>query len=527
METVKEKSCKQKHIKKAHPRRRVVLTILAFGLLVFLGMSLIWAESNFGNIGVEEILFTLNMPLDGSGSDFVGNFIVTVLLSCVLLLAVVLGGCKIFWMLQDRKKANQPQQEPQPARKPVSAKILVICWLAGFAVLLVGANHYFGVADFIKAQFNQSYLIEEEYVDPNSVSIQFPEKKRNLIWILMESGETSAQDKANGGLFDENYIPELTQIAKENVSFSHSDKLEGAAVAPACGWTVAGMVAQSSGMPLKLYKYDDGGVDNGLGQYKDFLPGVTNLGDILEKEGYHNFFLLGSDAAFGGRDKLMKQHGNFEIYDLNTAREKGKIPQDYFVWWGYEDQKLFEYAKEELTQLSQQDEPFNFLCLTVDTHHVGGYLCPLCRNDFDEQYANVWACSSRQVSEFVEWCKQQPFYENTTIIITGDHCSMDPDFYSDFPYDKHRGETVRKVYNAIINAPIQPVQETGRKFTTLDMFPTALAAIGAEIEGDRLGIGTNLFSDRETLAEEYGYEKLFDELNRKSAFYNEELLYQQ
>lgn len=57
------------------------------------------------------------------------------------------------------------------------------------------------------------------------------------------------------------------------------------------------------------------------------------------------------------------------------------------------------------------------------------------------------------------------------------------------------------------------------------MFPTILASLGCEIEGDRLGLGTNLFSEKNTLAEEYGYENLFEELEKKSTFYNMELLY--
>jgi phosphoglycerol transferase len=42
----------------------------------------------------------------------------------------------------------------------------------------------------------------------------------------------------------------------------------------------------------------------------------------------------------------------------------------------------------------------------------------------------------------------------------------------------------------------------------MDMFPTTLAALGVEIEGDKLGIGVNLFSDKQTLAEKYGIETL-------------------
>lgn len=47
--------------------------------------------------------------------------------------------------------------------------------------------------------------------------------------------------------------------------------------------------------------------------------------------------------------------------------------------------------------------------LTVDTHFTDGYVCELCQNQYDEQYSNVIACSSRQVSEFLDWIKQQDF----------------------------------------------------------------------------------------------------------------------
>ena len=34
--------------------------------------------------------------------------------------------------------------------------------------------------------------------------------------------------------------------------------------------------------------------------------------------------------------------------DYKVVKEKGLIPKDYKVWWGYEDDKLYEFAKEEL-----------------------------------------------------------------------------------------------------------------------------------------------------------------------------------
>ena len=56
------------------------------------------------------------------------------------------------------------------------------------------------------------------------------------------------------------------------------------------------------------------------------------------------------------------------------------------------------------------------------------------------------------------------------------------------------------------------------------MFPTTLGALGVQIEGDRLGLGTNLFSATPTLAEEYGFEHVNYELQKNSDFYNSKFL---
>ena len=39
------------------------------------------------------------------------------------------------------------------------------------------------------------------------------------------------------------------------------------------------------------------------------------------------------------------------------------------------------------------------------------------------------------------------------------------------------------------------MKKKNRDFSTLDFFPTTLASLGVQIEGDRLGLGTNLFSN--------------------------------
>ena len=135
---------------------------------------------------------------------------------------------------------------------------------------------------------------------------------------------------------------------------------------------------------------------------------------------------------------------------------------------------------------------------------------------FSNQYDNVHACSSKQVAAFVNWVKSQPFYENTTIIISGDHLGMQTSYY-----DEKIGGTnyQRTIYNTFINPAISTSHSKNRQFTTFDMYPSTLAALGVEIDGDRLGLGTNLFSGKKTLVEQYGgIENLDSELSKRSAY---------
>lgn len=368
-----------------------------------------------------------------------------------------------------------------------------------------------GVGDYLKDQNTESKFIEDEYVDPTDVEVVFPEQKRNLIYIFLESMETTYSDVDDGGAFDENVIPELTEIAQTNEDFSGADpKLNGGYSLAGTTWTMGAMFAQTSGLPLNISISA-----NDMDTQDSFFPGVTTLGDILSDAGYTQTLVIGSEAQFGGRKLYFQEHGNYEMEDYSYAIENGLIPSDYKVWWGYEDQKLFEFAKEKLLQLSQGDEPFNLTMLTVDTHFEDGYVCEQCPTEYDTQYSNVMACSSRQVGEFLKWIQQQDFYENTTIVISGDHPTMDSDYCAEIDQE---GNYDRRVFTAYINAAAYAQDQQERTYSTFDNFPTTLAALGVQIDGDRLGLGTNLFSGTKTLLEEFGNSKVNAELKKKSEF---------
>ena len=471
----------------------VILTILFALIAPLLFFSMQWMFRTWSHLSMDELVFHLQSPLEGTNTDMIKEYLVKCLLPSLIIFVVVIVVLVIF------KKKQWFY---------ILDGVLLITFLGIAGTTIYITIQKLDVDGYLEAKGSYSEFIDTYYVDPADMAITFPEEKRNLIYIFLESMEMTYADKKDGGAFEENVIPELTKIAQENEDFSgENKKLNGAYTTTGTTWTMGAMFAQTSGLPLNISIED-----NSMDTQEKFFPGIITLGDILNKEGYSQTLMIGSDATFGGRSLYFNEHGHYDIIDYPYAIENGMLPNDYYIWWGYEDRHLFEFAKDKLMELSDQDSPFNLTMLTVDTHFEDGCFCEKCTKTFGEdQYSNVISCSSRQLDEFIHWVQKQDFYENTTIVLAGDHLTMDSDYCESIDRDYER-----RTYVSYINSAVETVVETKRVYTTLDQFPTTLAALGVEIEGNRLGLGTNLFSSEQTLGERFGIEQIDQELKKKS-----------
>lgn len=470
-------------------------------------------KTQFADTSFSEIIFHLKVPLQGANTGIIS----IVLKKCITRVPIIALICllpaiksnSIYRLVISigKKHIYIPLNFWEKLYPIITIIILSVSVLYGMVVL--------DVPDYILSNLKSSKIYETYYVDPSKAKITFPKEKRNLIYIFMESMENSYMSTAEGGIKSSNLIPELTNLQLSNTNFAINGKINGAISTVNTGYTMGAIVAQTAGIPLSIPIEG-----NSMNLFQYFLPGAYSIGNILEKQGYQQVFLLGSDAVFGGRKNYMTQHGNYRIEDYYYAIENKWIDPDYKVWWGYEDKKLYSFAKRELKRISESNQPFNLTMLTVDTHFVGGYLCGLCENKYPDQYSNVIACSSKQIADFVSWIQKQPFYKNTTIVISGDHPTMDTEYMSDVPNNYQR-----KVYTTIINSACDNHATYDRTYTTMDLYPTTLASLGAVIKGDRLGLGTNLYSNTHTLVEEMGIEKLNNQLSLNSKYYNSKILY--
>ena len=505
---------------KKRDRKKLIAALIIAELGNIVLFLTIWLLGKYDKICFDQILFQLKTTSQGvhgglalSGFLQVGSF--SVLTTAVEMLLYLLLSGRLNGKIKEKLARSRKYIDYCKSKScRFFMKRALTLALSVFLVCTVVFVTQLDVLAYVYTISTESDFISEHYADPENVTLTFPEEKQNLIYIFLESMENTYAEPGVSANITENLIPELTELANDNVNFSNTDGLGGAFAFTGTTWTAAAMVSQTSGVTIKVPL----GADV-YGDEEDFMPGVYSLGEILSNAGYNQTLLVGSDAVFHGRKAYFTQNGNYKIVDINSLKEEGRLDEEYEVWWGFEDEKLFSYAKEEITKLAEEGEPFNFTMLTVDTHFPAGYECQLCGNEYENQYANVLSCSSRQVAAFVNWIKSQPFYENTTIIISGDHLTMDSDFLADVDEGYER-----TIYNCIINSAVQPIKEKNREFGSFDMFPTTLGAMGVKIEGDRLGLGTNLFSDKETLTEMYGFEALDEELQLRSIYYNEELL---
>lgn len=477
----------------------LALIMLAAGLLIL--FSMFWLFRTFPNVRLDELMYQINAPIQGTVSSMITDYMLTALLPTTLLFLAAAVILHLF-----SKKGRRMLR---------SVFVVSSAFMVGFSGSVLWDRLDVNAYLIANKPENQTF-IEDYYVDPANVTITFPEQKRNLLMIYLESTEMTFASEEYGGGFKENVIPELTEISLNNENFSGGHtQLNGAVSLTGTTWTIGAMFASSSGLPLKIALADHNDMDT----QSQFFGTTVTMGDILEDNGYHNTLLVGSDAVFGGRKLYYTNHGNFEILDLGYMQENHKLPSDdYKVWWGYEDMYLYQFAQEKLTELGSSDQPFNLTMLTVDTHYEDGYVCALCGQEHgDNQYANVYSCASRQLASFLSWCSEQPWYDNTTIVITGDHPTMDSNFCDEIPEGYQR-----RVYTAYINAAaVNQMPESYRLYSTFDTFPTVIAALGAEIDGERLGLGTNLFSGAETLTELFGVDEENTKLMANSEFMTE------
>ncbi len=501
---------------------KIILTVITFlltGVFFFIGYALIWMMKNWSNISLFELISQLKSLNGGAGST-VQLFITRVILPTVF---TTLFFVLLYFIFNFAFKNKKKVLKISRISVLISSIVVACC----FAIpSFVSAYNYLKVDEYISNSKAPSEFIDTCYVSPSDVDITFPTKKRNLILLTLESVEMTYSDKSHGGYFEDNYIPELTDLALENECFNGEENvLNGATTLEYTNWTMAALFAYSTGLPFKTSLGQ-----NNMDTQESFFPNVIALGDVLNQEGYDQTFLCGSNSSFAGRDLYYQSHGNYTIHDYYTYYKKYNL--SYENQWGFMDYHLYQYAKDEIIEKAKnyddESKPFNYTFLTVDTHfYVGdaskqdGFLCSDCPTTFgDDQYANVISCSSKKANEFVTWFFgkdgnediSENVRDNTTIVILGDHPTMSNYFCK----EADKEGFARRTYVNFINSAKKVENKRFRTYSHFDIYPTILSSLGATIPDDALALGVDLYSNKDTYLETYEKEYINSQLQGQS-----------
>ena len=503
-----------------------ILAICAVFFINILVLSYLWIINHYNSdLTFEVVLFHLQFPLVGTNSEFIYNYLLQVVLPsvaiCVIFalkptMAMILGLIfSVFILyLQDILKVAMivAYQHNNTAfemlvifikgayfgsflftqeigviyvlkllslilgilvaiaglfylcKVKLEAKFLAIMLMLILAINCHSINSHFHITRLL---FDRQY---GDFYETHYKLQEYNAMQRNLIVIFAESLESS---------FDKSIIPNLYNLATQNIAFSHNDGVGGHFQKGATSWTIAGIIGYLCGIPLNA----PGGIN-----VKDFLVSATCVSDILNAQGYKQTMIIGSDDGFAAKGAFLKTH---KIESKDARFYKNQLPQDYTHHWGFSDSYLFDFARQELEILGKSNKPFALYLLTNNTHSPDMFVESFCTKT-QNYYEDAIKCSDKMIYDFIAWVKEQDFYNNTSIVILGDHL-----------LNTHSITQNRFVYNAFINARFSTKLDStkNRALSHFDFAPLILDSLGGKVEF--LGLGVNpLYS--QTLLEIYG-----------------------
>lgn len=478
----------QAEARRAISGKEAVGLSLLFATASLLFLTLNWMGATFGAVTVDQIQFVYHSSLAGMDRAVLVSYLRWLFLPVLLMLLYIRVVRRLSGVAGTTRQCEWLRRG--------------VFWgtMLYFVSALVSTGNTLSLASLLSRQ--ESSFIREHYVLPSGQEVFFPAKKRNLIIVLAESAEHTFN---NPDIFDEAIMPELQQLAGDNLSFT------GHVQVPGTEWTIAGITSFLFGIPLRLPLFNW----NDYSLFDTFLPGTESLLEIFAREGYAIAFFLGSDSAFSGKKNLFAVHApTASIYDLNHFQAtRVDVADNLGTGWGVADPYVFARAKEFLDGYAD-DAPFVLIVETVDTHNPDPYVRPDFKAKWGD-YRDAFAALSYSVSDFVGWFEKHRLFENTTVVVLGDHLHMSNELGAVDLREKKRA-----IYNVFVNSQAQgdgAVKE--RTFASFDLCPTILESIGATVSEGRFGLGVSLFRDTPTLLEQLGEEAVIHELSQFSPFY--------
>ena len=178
--------------------------------------SFVWMENYFADLTMDKLIFQMRVPMTGTNSDIVWNYLLYAVPPCAV------TGLLLWLLLRKPERIFKLRILTGLRNHLLVFSALCLLSSAGYGIWR------FDIPSYLYAQTHASKLYETYYVDPNTVELTFPEKKRNLVYIFLESFEQTFASREYGGFQEENLLPNLTTLQREReVRIFQSRKVTG------------------------------------------------------------------------------------------------------------------------------------------------------------------------------------------------------------------------------------------------------------------------------------------------------------
>lgn len=345
--------------------------------------------------------------------------------------------------------------------------------------------------DYALAENNEfievSNYVKSNQINPNSELFGVA-KDQNIIVISLESLQEFAINLEVNG---EEVTPFLNQFIQECYYFDnfYQQTSQGKT-------SDAEFITENS-----LYA-----ADRGSAFYAKSQNQYESLASIFKGQGYYTAVFHANEKEFWNRETMYEALGFDHFFDESAFL----VNEENSFGWGLTDEAFFEQTLDYLKGLPQ---PFYAKLLTLTNHYPFEipeqyqYISPgETNNEIVNHYITTVRYLDEALKSFITNLKESGLYDNTIIVMYGDHYGLSESYYEDLAILLQEEEITLNRHLDLQRVPFiihLPNQEEGEVVSTvsgqIDMKPTLLNLVGLPVNA-YINFGQDLFAaDRREL----------------------------